>query len=220
MPQKKPSKKILSKKTAPSKKAVKVMHHKASPVQLKREQVKKSFSIRSLHIGTQLTIATSAIAVLLVLGFADKVTFSTLLSRAADDKLPATIGIEHDDPVSISLLIARKDKIGTASLTNKSDTEIHINTPSSWSREEVTGAPLSAVKQELPVFGFTRWTLPPRAGIRFSIPDTPDAIFFDSPSTTTAAVDLQTIDLPTNRVSSRVVLVQKQALVSLWSFEN
>lgn len=195
------------------------MKRKLTPVQAKREATKKTFTIRSLHLGTHFAIAGSAIAVLLLLGYVDRGTFSTLRSFAVEQNT-ATIGLEFDAPLSLSVLVARKEDSGYTSIANKSDKAIHVSTPAAWSRLEVTGAPLSAVTQEIPVFGFTRWTLPARAGIRFMVPSAPGALFFDSPSLSTAVVEVQSIDLTTSQVTSKVVLVQKRALVSLWGNEE
>jgi hypothetical protein len=222
-PRKKPS---LSKKSAPkvqhARKVTTVQTKKISQIQAKKisTQTKKSFTIRSLHLGTHFAIASSAIAVLLVLGFFDRATFSTLLGHASENAVTATIGLEYDAPLSLAVLFARKDGAGYVSIANKSDQTIHVSTPSTWSRTEVTGVPLSSVTQEIPVFGFTRWSLPPHAGVRMLMPEAPASVFFDSPSAATAAVELQTIDLTTLDVSNKVLLVQKQALVSLWGNGN
>ncbi len=168
-----------------------------------------------LHVGIHLLIAGSAIAVLIFLGVLERNTFVTRMSDAADD-VPSTIGLEHSAPLSLSILFARKENAGYVSINNGSSETIYINLPSSWSRTEVTGAQLSEVKQEIPVFGFVRWTLPGKAGMKLILPNAPSAIFFDSVSAATAAIDLKTIDLVTLNVSNKVVLVQKQTLVPLW----
>jgi hypothetical protein len=180
-------------------------------------RTKKTFTIRSLHLGTQLAIAASAMVVLLALGYVQRGTFSTLLTHASSEPVTATIGIENDDPLSLAILFARKEASSYVSISNKSIQTIHVSVPSSWTRLEVTGAPLSEVTQDIPVFGFTRWTLPPRAGMRMAAPVVPDNLFFDSPSKATTAIDLRTVNLDTSAVSSRTVLVQKQTLVPLWT---
>jgi hypothetical protein len=205
---------VLRKASRPAKRT------KVSAVQAKRVATKKTFTIRSLHIGTHLAIAGSAIAVLLLLGYVDRNTFATLASHATGQSNTATIGLEHDQPLKLSVIIARKDGAGYASITNNTPNTVHISTPSAWNRVEVTGAPITSVVQEIPVFGFTRWTLPPNAGIRLFMPSVPDAVFFDSPSPVTAAVELQAVDLNTSLVNNRVVLVQKQALANLWTTEE
>ena len=180
---------------------------------------KASTAKKNLHLGMHLIIAGSAIAVLMLLGIVDRVTFSTLPSKAALP-LPATIGLEHEDPLTLSMIVARKQSAGYVSLTNRSDALIRVSMPSDWKRSEVTGAPLSAFLQDIPVFGFTRWTIPGHAGIKMSLIDAPDALFFDSNSDTTTQIDLQTIDLADLSASSRVVLLQKQTLVKLWGSEE
>lgn len=162
-----------------------------------------------------MVIAGSAIALLLFLGVVEGGTFSTQKS-AAKDRVPVTIGIEHAGPVSLATLFAKKEQIGYLSLTNRSNETIHVSVPSSWHRTEVTGAPLDQFVSSIPVFGFTRWTIPPYAGIKMLLPEAPSAVLFDSTSTYTAAVELSMVDLDTLTQSSRVVLVLKQALAPLW----
>ncbi len=197
----------LKKSTPIAKKAA--LQTKKPTILTNKPVIKKGWDL-----GMQLAIATSAIAVLLILGILDQ-TFSTQPSKAAD-VLPATIGIEHDGPITLVVVVARKEKAGYTSITNESDETIHVSLPSSWKRSEVTGVPLSQVTQDIPVFGFTRWKLPARAGIKMLMDAAPTSLFFDSTSATTAAIDLQTINLATLSVSSKVVLLQKQALVQLW----
>lgn len=212
-----PKKKTLSvRKPAASVKkpsAVKVM--KTPTVQPSKTITAVKKPARNLHLGMHLIIAGSAICVMLLLGVVERNTFATKQS-AAEDTMPVTIGLEHTAPLSMSILFARKENAGYVSITNQSNETIHINLPSSWTRTEVTGATLKDVPQEIPVFGFSRWTLPGNAGMKLLMPSSPSSVFFDSTSSTTAAIDLKTIDLTTLGVSNRVVLVQKQALVPLW----
>lgn len=170
---------------------------------------------RRLHLGMHAIIAGSAICVMLLLGAIERGIFITKES-SAEDAVPSAIGLEYNAPLSMSMLFARKENAGYVSITNQSNETIHLSLPSSWTRTEVTGASLKDVTQEIPFFGFTRWTLPGKAGIKLLMPSAPDAIFFDPVSLSTAAIDLKTIDLTTVSASNRVVLVQKQTLVKLW----
>ncbi len=185
------------------------LHTKKPTILTNKPVIKKGW-----NLGMQLAIATSAIAVLLILGILDR-TFSTQPSKAAE-VLSATIGVEHEGAITLSVVVARKANAGYTSITNQSNETIHVSVPSQWKRSEVTGVPLSQVTQDIPVFGFARWTLPAHAGIKMLMDDAPTTLFFDSTSATTAAIDLQTIDLTTLSASSKVVLLQKQVLVQLW----
>ncbi len=194
-------------------KIVKQTHAKRTHVSLKKPEKK------SLHLGMHLTIATSAILVLMLLGIVDRVTFATLGSKAAEPT-PMTIGIEHEGPVTLSVLVARKQLAGYTSIINQSNETVHISVPSDWKRSEVTGVPLADVVQDIPVFGFTRWKLPAHAGIKMLMDESPASLFFDSSSLATAAINLQTIDLTNLRANSKVVLLKNQALVQLWGNEE
>ncbi len=223
MPSKKPLSSTRSKKTVASRKpATSAKTSKMTkatfstkPAPTKTIAIAKK-PAKSMHLGMHLIIAGSAICVMLLLGVIERNTFATRQS-AAEDIVPVTIGLEHSAPLSMSVLFARKENAGYVSITNQSSETIAINLPSTWTRTEVTGASLSDVKQEIPVFGFSRWTLPGNAGIKLLMPTAPEAVFFDSTSQSTAAVDLKTIDLSTLGVTNKVVLVQKQTLVSLWA---
>lgn len=174
---------------------------------------------RSLHLGMHFFIAGSAIAVLLGLAFFERGTFATNPSSAKEQS-PMTIGLEYASPLSLSVLLARKEGAGYVSITNQSNDEIHVSVPSEWKRTEVTGAAIEKIKPDIPVFGFTRWNLPALAGMKMLLPEVPSGILFDSVSEAVAAVDLKTIDLTTNSVSSKVVLLQKQTYVPLWGTEE
>ncbi len=215
MPTKKkaPVKKVAAKKAVAPQLRIPAMRKVTTTVALKKAAPKA----RSLHLGMHLIIAGSAIAVLLLLGIIERNTFATRGTNA--EVVPSTIGLEHSAPLSLSMLFAKKDHAGYVSITNESNETIHLSVPSDWTRTEVTGADIKDVTHEIPVFGFTRWTLPGKAGIKMLQPESPAAIFFDSQSQATAAVDVKSIDLTTMSVSNKVVLVQKQTLVPLWGQE-
>lgn len=223
MPAKKTLAKTASKKKTATKKSTAITIAKtvkAVRAQKKLAMVAVSAPLatqkpRRLHLGMHVIIAGSAICVMLLLGVVGSGAFQTKES-AAQDAVPATIGMEHHAPLSLSVLIAKKEHAGYASITNQSNETVYVSLPSAWTRTEVTGASLKDVTQEIPFFGFSRWTLPGKAGIKLLMPSAPDAIFFDPVSTSTAAIDLKTIDLTTLNVTSNVVLVQKQTLVKLW----
>ncbi len=175
---------------------------------------------REWHLGMHLLIAGSAIGLLMLLGIVDRVTFSTLRSGASQS-MPLTIGLEHKNPLTLSLVIARKSEIGYVSILSGSDEQIRISVPSTWKRIEVSGAPLSAFIQDIPVIGYTRWTLPPGAGIKMTLDNVPTALFFESPSESTTEIDLQTIDLDGSvGTEKRVILLKDKALARLWGSEE
>ncbi len=213
MPRKIPSRTTPKKKLSPQVKAkspaLRTITKKAvaAAVTPKKES-------RRLLIGLQFAIAGSAIAVLVLLAAVERNVFSTHMSDAAS--VPATIGLEHDSPLSLAVLFARKQGAGYVSITNNSTEAIHVSLPSSWTRTEVSGTDIANVTQDIPVFGFSRFALPAGAGMKLLLPDAPEAVFFDSTSAAVTAVDLKTIDLTTSQTDSRVVLVQRQSLVPLW----
>ncbi len=185
----------------------------------KSRTVIRSMPEKKMHLGMHLLIAGSAVGVLLLLSTIDRVHFSTLRSRA-QESLPTTIGLEHDLPLKMGIVLARKASTGYASITNDSDAAIRISLPMEWQRTEVTGAPIANVTRDSPVFGFTRYSLPPHTGLKMLLPVAPDALLFESKtSIASAAIDLQTVDLGVNHSSRQIVLLQSQALVTLWEAE-
>lgn len=192
---------------------------KAQPTKIITAESRTIIStFKKFRLGTHLLIAGSAIAVLMLLATVERNTFATRGTNA-EDVLPVSIGLEHNSPLSLSVLVARKEKAGYISIANQSSETVHISVPSDWTRTEVTGARISDVTSAIPVFGFTRWTIPGNAGIKMLVPTSPDVILFDSASSAVTAVDLKAIDLTESTTTSKVVLVQKQAIVNLWDNE-
>jgi hypothetical protein len=218
---KKTTSKRKAKTVAVKKQTVKAVQKPLPPrkAAMPKAAQRRSKGIFMKMLGIQLVIAGSAVAVLMLLGLVEKGTFATGKSDASE-AFPVTIGLEHDKPLSLGVLFARKDHAGYVILENKSNDAIHLSVPSTWSRMEVSGTTLAEVTQDIPVFGFTRWALPPHASIQMLLPEAPNAVFFDSPTMATSIIDLKMVDLPTLSASNRVVLVQKQALVQLWTTDE
>lgn len=203
---------IAKKATKPAIQKTAVMKKKTVKAPVVSVQQKES---RGFLVGLQFAIAASAIAVLVLVAALEQNVFATRTSDAAP--VPVTIGLEFDSPLSLGVLFARKQNAGYVSITNTSTENIHVSLPSNWTRTEVTGTDLKNVTQDIPVFGFSRYALPAGAGIKLLLPEAPGAVFFDSTSTAVAAIDLKTIDLTTSQTDGRIVLVQKQSLIPLWS---
>ncbi len=181
--------------------------------------VQKAPSRIGFNIGMHVLIAGSAIAVLILLGFVDRVTFSTLLSSAASDTA-TTIGLEFNEPLQLSVLIARKSQTGYASIKNDSTRLIRVSVPLDWKRTEVSGAALSDILSDEPVFGFVRWTMPAGSEIRFLTSEVPSSLLFQSTSTSTAAITIKTIDLGDYSVIDNTVLLKDKVLARLWESEE
>lgn len=213
------AKKMPKKKALPPRSAHGVFQKRSLQPVKKQVSVSTNARSRGFAIGIHAVIASAAVVALVFLGFIERDIFSTNLS-GAEDAVPVTIGLEHVSPLSLSILFAKKDTAGYVSITNGSAETIHVHLPSSWTRTEVTGTPISEVKKEIPVFGFVRWTLPGKSGMKLLLPESPSIVLFDSTSSSTVAIDLKTIDLTTLAVGNRIVLVQKQGLVQLWGSEE
>ena len=216
------SKKKVMQKATLQKAAVRMTPVKKQPV-FAKAATRRGFSLRSLSLGPQFLIAGSAIALLLLLANVDRATFATRPSNAAGpggSGSPVAIGLEHDAQASITMLLARKEGAGYASVSNESDVPLFISLPADWKRTEVSGASLEAVKAEIPVFGFKRWTLPAKSAMKLEFPSAPSMLLFDNSSPSIAMVDLTTVDLGTRAAENKVVLVQTQTNVELWKTEE
>lgn len=220
MPTKKRSATMKKRKPVSKKKNVTVANRRQASVAALKTNVAKKRRFSAMNLAMHLVIAGSAATVLLLLGVVESSTFSTAKSTA-EGTLPVSIGLEYDSPLSVSAIFAKKENVGYLSFTNRSSKTIHVSFPSSWRRTEVSGAPIADFASEIPVFGFTRWTIPAYAGIKMLLPEAPSAVLFDSTSVHTAAIELSLVNLDTLSQSSRVVLLLKQALVPfLWESEE
>lgn len=132
------------------------------------------------------------------------------LSRTVVD-----IGVEHEKPLALSFEMGVLGNIAVAEFYSQSEETILISVPSTWVRREVKNAPIHLVTSEPPSLGFTRWSLPPRAGISFRITDTPDSVILHNPSGVQMKLDLAYVDLQTDTVEKDVLLIQTDT-VKLW----
>lgn len=182
---------------------------------------KAGFSLRSLHLGVHLAIAVGAVSVLLLLGLIDQRTFSTLWSEASAPK--ETVGrmvLQHSEPLSLKILLARKNDEGYLSVENLSVAEAFIEVSSDWKRIEVFGTKLSEATFDVPVFGSTRWRLPGKAGMKLLLKDVPDVLRFENSVSETAVIDVRSLDLPSLVSKTDVILVQKKRDIRLWDGET
>ena len=205
------------------KKASKPAKRAATPVAVKplMPNVKplppKRLSLLS-SLGFQVFIAGSAAVVLLALGVVGQGTFATHGSKAADD-LPATIGLDHSSPLSLSFLIARKGQTGYVNITNDSPDTIRVTVPAVWQRVEVQGAALKDVTADIPAQDLVRWSLPGRASIRMVLSSVPSGVSFTSTAVSSAAVTVKSVDLLTEQIRTTVLLLRDRATTGLWEEE-
>jgi hypothetical protein len=126
---------------------------------------------------------------------------------AAPSAAPAMIAVEHQDPLTVAISVARNPHGRLVELTHSGGKTIFASVPQSWERTEVRGAPLASITADTTEFGFTRWTLPAGATIVFRTDDMFDAISFANPSPAPLALRLVTVDLPSSRTNIESVIV-------------
>ncbi len=173
-------------------------------------------SFQPMQLLTHLSIAGTAIVVLLVLGSIDPGMFATLRGNAETGKEITQIGLEFDQPISVEMLFARKGKAGYVSIANTSGKMVKISVPEQWTRTEVRGKPISRFSSEPPELGFRRWTMPPQSGMSMLLPAAPAALRFLSPSQPTAAITLRSVDVASGEQFINVVLLKNEVEARLW----
>jgi len=124
------------------------------------------------------------------------------------------IGLEHSKPITLSLALTVNGRKGVADIRHDALETAHLSLPSSWVRREVKGVPLSAVTAEEPIFGFTRWALPPGALVSFDIVP-PATLVLHHPTNIPAEIELTRVNLANGTVEKDIVLVQDGSVV-LW----
>lgn len=125
------------------------------------------------------------------------------------------IGVEHTSPLSLRMEFGVRGENAFAEFSSESDETVLLSVPSSWVRHEVRSAPIETVTAEPPSLGLTRWTLPPHAGISFSIPEAPLSVVLHNPSGSPLKLSLAYIDLETGTAQKDVLLIQDDT-VKLW----
>ena len=159
--------------------------------------------------GSAAGVGLIAIAILAVSSASAPALIGSLRTDTVD------IGVEHNQPLSLSLEFGVLDDMAVAEFFSESAETILISVPSTWVRREVKNAPIHTVTSELPSLGFTRWTLPARAGISFKIADAPGSLVLHNPSGVQMKLDLVQVDLKSEKVERDVLLIQDDT-VRLW----
>lgn len=125
------------------------------------------------------------------------------------------IGIEHEEPLSLTMQVGVSETAGFVEFFSETSETILISVPSTWVRREVKNAALHEVTSEIPSLGFTRWSLPARAGISFSVPSSPASMMLHNPTGVQMKLDLAFVDVTNDTVQKEVVLIQGDT-IKLW----
>ena len=169
-------------------------------------------SLRSIRLGTNRAAASVGLLAVVVLA-ASSSSAPALLGNLRGTVVD--IGIDHDKPLSLSLEVSILEEMASVEFFSESGETILISVPSTWVRREVKNAPIHTVTSETPSLGFTRWKLPPRAGISFRVPEAPDSIVLHNPSRVQMKLDLVKVNLSTEEVERDILLIQEDT-VKLW----
>jgi hypothetical protein len=125
------------------------------------------------------------------------------------------IGIEHSQPLSVRMEYSVRNTNGIMRIGSDSSETISISLPEQWERGEVTGAPLSALRKDDPMFGYTRWHVPEKTTITFKIPKVPEHIVLHNPSTAPLKLTVAKVDLETGAIEKDILLI-RDSTVPIW----
>ena len=128
---------------------------------------------------------------------------------------PAEIGIEYNEPLSVSIEASEMKGKGLFEIEQNSAEEILLSLPGDWIRKEVRNAAIKDVTFETASLGFKRWHMPEGASILFELPKFPSSLIIHNPSKVTVKVSTTRINLESGSVENEVVLVQ-EGPVKLW----
>ena len=128
---------------------------------------------------------------------------------------PVEIGIEHNEPLSVSIEASEMKGKGLLEIEQSGAEEILLSLPSDWIRKEVRNASIKDVTFETASLGFKRWHMPAGASILFELPKFPSSLIIHNPSKVTVKVSLTKVDMESGLVENEVVLVQ-EGPVKLW----
>lgn len=134
-----------------------------------------------------------------------------LLTRSVAD-----IGVEVSAPTTIELDFSLlRDNAVIDIGYGEGPPRISVSVPDAWIRREVRGAPLDAIQDEPPTFGFRRFSMPKGATLSFRADTAPETIILHNPTDIPLQVRLSHVDLEKDAFFRDVVLVQG-ASRTLW----
>lgn len=172
------------------------------------------FTVKILHVNLKRHTAPAGLGLiaLMILSMTaiSPPSFASLLRSTSID-----IGVEHTQPLSLSMQVGISDTAGYIEFFSESSETILISVPSTWVRREVKNAELHDVSAEAPSLGFTRWSLPARSGISFQVRESPDSLLLHNPTGVQMKLNLAFVDVTNDTVQKEVVLIQGDT-VKLW----
>ena len=125
------------------------------------------------------------------------------------------IGIEHSEPLAVRMEYSVRNTHGIMRIGSNSSETISISLPEQWERGEVTGAPLSQLRKDSPMFGYVRWHVPEKTTLTFKIPKVPEHMVLHNPSTAPLKLTVAKVDLETGTIEKDVLLV-RDSTVPIW----
>lgn len=119
-----------------------------------------------------------------------------------------TMAMEHGEPVTVSLTLARETGIRRIDITHDGAETVFVSLPENWRRDEVRGAALEDVTREEPNLGYVRWALPAGSDVTYESPDDWTRAEIENPTGIPLGIKLTTVDLEENTSDYRVILIQ------------
>lgn len=128
---------------------------------------------------------------------------------------PVEIGIEHNEPLSISIEASELRGRGLFEIGQFGTEVIQLSVPGEWMRKEVKNASIKDVTFETASLGFKRWHMPAGSSILFELPKFPSSLIVHNPSKVTIKVSTTKVNMESGSADNEVVLVQ-EGPVKLW----
>jgi hypothetical protein len=133
-------------------------------------------------------------------------------SRPKQEDLSVTIGLEHGTGMALALTVTNGSGGAIIDIGHDAVTLIAVSVPTTWTRTEVRGVPLSSVTSQEAALGFTRWTLPAGASVTYRSNERIGEVILRSGSNTPFQVKLTTVEGRTGQALHDVFLAGSEPL--------
>lgn len=138
---------------------------------------------------------------------------------ATDQQEPRSTGteiaIEHNLPLMLTVEVAFGKNTTLLSFSHTGNEEVFLSTPHTWERTEVKNMEIATLTVDPPELGFSRYHLPPTAGISFKRSGEVPSLTLHNPSGVPVQIELTKVNTDTSNVERRTILLQ-EGPVKVW----
>lgn len=163
-----------------------------------------------LSSSAQSIAGVGAFLFLLLLGFLLLITATKTRPQGS-----AEIALEHTTSLHLTIEVAVGKNTTLLEFSHSGDEMVFLSVPHEWIRQEVRNMDIRSLSVDPPELGFSRYHLPPQAGITFKVDHPLPSLLLHNPSHVPLEVALAYVDLERDTVTRRTTLIQEGPL-SLW----